>query len=72
MKTNELLKNIFMIYNNSEGTKKAYAYVFKQYCQYFGMELHEFLRKRKMKKTRKSNGSTEKSKADCWNSTNII
>jgi hypothetical protein len=44
MKSNELLRNIFMTYNHSPGTQKSYVYALKQYCQYFGMALHEFLR----------------------------
>ena len=44
MKNNELLKNIFVTFNHSESTKKAYAYALKQYSNYFGTELHEFLK----------------------------
>ena len=44
MKNNELLKNIFMTYNHSPGTQKSYVYALKQYSNYFGMDLHEFLR----------------------------
>ena len=44
MKTNELLKNIFVTYNHSPATQKAYVYALKQYSNYFGMNLHKFLR----------------------------
>ena len=44
MKNNELLKNIFMTYNHSPGTQKSYVYALKQYCQYFGMDLHDCFR----------------------------
>lgn len=44
MKNNELLKNIFVTYNHSPTTQKAYVYALKQYSNYFGMDLHEFLR----------------------------
>ncbi len=43
MKNNVLLKNIFMTYNHSPGTQKSHVYALKQYCQYFGMDFHEFL-----------------------------
>jgi integrase len=44
MKNNELLKNIFVTYNHSPTTQKAYVYALKQYSNYFDMDLHEFLR----------------------------
>ena len=33
-----------MTYNHSPGTQKSYVYALKQYSNYFGMNLHEFLR----------------------------
>ena len=43
-----------MTYNHSPGTQKSYVYALKQYCQYFGVDLREFLRKRKMRKTERN------------------
>lgn len=44
MKNNALLKNLFITFNHSEGTKRAYVYALEKYATFFEMELDELLR----------------------------
>lgn len=43
MKNNELLNNIFLTYNHSEGTQRIYIYALEKYSSNFGMSLQELL-----------------------------
>lgn len=43
MKNNELLNNIFLTYNHSEGTQRIYLYALEKYSSFFGMSLQELL-----------------------------
>lgn len=44
MKNNALLKNLFITFDHSEGTRRAYIYALEKYAIYFKMELDEILK----------------------------
>ena len=43
MMNDELLKNMSITYNHSEGTALNYVHALRKYCDYFDMELKDFL-----------------------------
>lgn len=56
MKNNVLLKNLFITFNHSEGTQRAYVYALEKYATYFEMGLDELL----------SDAESEESKGIKW------
>lgn len=64
MKNNALLKNLFITFNHSEGTRRAYVYALEKYATYFEMELDELLREDEKEESEEPNGNTEKSNSD--------
>ena len=44
MKNNALLKNLFITFNHSEGTQRAYVYALEKYATFYEMELDELLK----------------------------